>query len=228
MASCDADQTQTMVMADKRDPCASCVAAACKDIDNRRASSSCPRPVSKTGQPRSQGTRRSQRQQQQRQLKDQHLQAERQHIARISARAKTPVAVAAPSSTVSSTKTVTCAVVSCSKSSVHLAEAARSFSNENAQQREVSKGTTAKAPAGNATLGRQGKGSPPAGVKKQVSPMGKSSLVGLGLGGRFPLRVRKNADQSHAKGDLNGKFAQAGHNRGLGDLAAHMAPRITT
>ena len=210
-------------MADKRDPGASCVAAACEDIDNRRASSSCPRPVSKTGQTRSQGTRRSQRQQQQRQLKDQHLQAEQQHIARISARVKTSVAVA-PSSTISSTKTVTCAVVSCSKSSVHLAEAARSFSNENAQQREVSKGNTAKAPVGIATLGRQGKGSPPAGVRKQVSPMGKSSLVG----GRFPLRVRKNADQSHAKGDLNGKFAQAGHNRGLGDLAAHMAPRTTT
>ena len=156
------------------------------------------------------------------------MQAERQHLARISARVKTPVAVAAPSSTISSTKTVTCAVVSCSKSSVHLAEAARRFSNENAQQREFSKGNKAKAPKGNSTMGRQGRRSPTVGVKKQVSPIGKSSVVGPGLGGRFPLRVRKNPDQSHAKGDLNGKFAQAVHNKGLGDLAAHMAPHTAT
>ncbi len=44
--------------------------------------------------------------------------------------------------------------------------------------------------------------------------------MGLGLGGRVPLKVRKNVDQLHANSDLNGKFAQV--IQGLGDLAKHM------
>jgi len=201
--------------------------AACEEVEHARASSKSVRPVSKSSQthaqPHIQVARRSQRQQQQRQLKDKQLQAEKLHTARISARAKTPAAVATPSSIRSSSKAVSCTGVSCSKGSVCVPGTAGKFPSENALEREASKTSIAKESMGISASSRKGKGSPSAGVKKQTSPVGKGPGVSLGLGGHFPLRVRKNAEQLHAKGDLNGKFAQAAPNRGLGDLAKHMA-----
>ena len=193
-------------------------------MEHGRATSNPLRPVSKSSQTHAQPqvARRSQRQQQQRQLKDKQLQAEKLHTARISARAKTPAAVTTPSSTRSS-KAVSCSGVSCSKGSVCVPGTAGKFSSENALEREASKASTAKESMGMVASSRKGKGSPGAGVKKQTSPVGKGSGVSLGLGGRFPLRARKNVEQLHAKGDLNGKFAQVTQNRGLGDLANHMA-----
>ena len=145
-------------------------------------------------------------------------------MARISARVSTTVTVTTPSSIHSSSKTVASTVVSSNRSIVRDSGRQASFPNEIAQrkggQREVSNGNAAKAAVGSALVSRKVKGSPTAGVKKQTSPVGKGSLA---LGARFPLRVRKIAEQAHVKGDLNGKFAQAGQNRGLGDLTAHMA-----
>jgi len=202
-------------------------AAACEEVEHGRATSKSLRPVSKSSQthaePHIQAARRSQRQQQQRQLKDKQLQAEKLHTARISARAKIPATATTPSSSRSSSKAVACTGVSCSKSSACVPGTAGKFPSENALERGASKGSLAKELIGNTASSRKGKGSPSAGVKKQTSPVGKGSGVGLGLGGRFPLRVRKNVEQLHAKGDLNGKFAQAAPNRGLGDLAKHMA-----
>ncbi len=201
--------------------------AACEEVEHGRASSKSLRPVSKSSQtyaqPHTQIARRSQRQQQQRQLKDKQLQAEKLHTARISARAKTLAAVTNPSSTRSSSKVVSCIEVSCSKGSACVPGTAGTFPSENALEREASKGSLAKESMSMIASSRKGKGSPSAGVKKQTSPVGKGLGVGLGLGGHFPLRVRKNVEQLHAKGDLNGKFAQVTQNRGLGDLAKHMA-----
>ncbi|DBA79533.1 TPA: hypothetical protein ACH3X1_008235 [Trebouxia sp. C0004] len=195
---------------------------ACEEVEQGRASSKSLGPVSKSSQTHAQlhiqVARRSQRQQQQRQLRDKQLQAEKLHTARISARAKTPAAVTTPSSTRSSSKAVSCTGVSGSKGSVCVPGAAGKFPSENALEREASKESV-----GITASSRKGKGSPSAGVKKQTSPIGKGSGVSLGLGGRFPLRVRKNAEQLHAKSDLNGKFAKVTPNRGLGDLAKHMA-----
>lgn len=208
------------------EPC-DVLAAACEEVQHMRAPSKSVRAVSNSGQthaqPHIQVARRSQRQQQQRQLRDKQLQAEKLHTARISARAKTPAAVTTPSSTRSSSKAVACAEVSCSKGSACVPGTAGKFPNENAFEREASKSSLAKESIGITASSRKGKGSPGAGVKKQTSPVGKGSGVSLGLGGRFPLRVRKNVEQLHAKGDLNGKFAQVTQNRGLGDLAKHMA-----
>ena len=205
------------------------LAAACEEVEHGRATSKSLRHVSKNSQTQSQPhiqiARRSQRQQQQqqRQLKDKQLQAEKLHTARISAKAKTPASATLPSSTRSSSKAVACTGVSCSKGSACVPGTAGKFPSENALEREASKGSLAKESIGITVPSRKGKGSPSAGVKKQTSPVGKGSGVSLGLGGRFPLRVRKNVEQLHAKGDLNGKFAQVTQNRGLGDLAKHMA-----
>ena len=200
-------------------------------MEHGRATSKSLRPVSKSSQthaqPHIQIARRSQRQQQ-RQLKDKQLQAEKLHTARISARAKIPAAVTTPSSTRNSSRVVSCTGVSCSKGSACVPGTAGKFSSENALEREASKGSLAKESMGIIGSSRKGKGSPSAGVKKQTSPVGKGSGVSLGLGGRFPLRVRKNVEQLHAKGDLNGKFAQVTQNRGLGDLAKHMAASHAT
>ena len=202
------------------------LAAACEEVEHGRASSKSLRPVSKSSQtpaqPHIQTARRSQRQQQ-RQLKDKQLQAEKLHTARISARAKTPAAVTTPSSTRSSSKAVPCTGVSCSKGSACVPGTAGKVPSENALEREAFKARLTKESIGINAASRKGKGSPSAGVKKQTSPVGKGSGVSVGLGGRFPLRVRKNVEQLHAKGDLNGKFAQVTQNRGLGDLAKHMA-----
>ena len=197
--------------------------AACAEVEEGRAISQSNRPGSNSSrcepkQALAQGARRSQRQQQQRQLKDKQLQAERLHTARISAKMSTAaVALATSSTSHCSSQIQLCAVVSDSRGSACAGGAQARFPDENVQQREAANGDSAKAAVGVAILGRKGKGSPTAGVKKQPSP------VGLRLGARFPLRVRKHAEQSHIRGDLNGKFAQAVQNKGLGDLTAHMA-----
>ena len=171
--------------------------------------------------------RRSQRQQQQRQqLQQKQIEAEKAHTARLSAGQSRAGTVTnntnrlKPRSTVSRAKNTTSSAVV--EPSV--------FSDENqqtvARQQNSAVGSLAtpgKAAEGKSPTGRKGKSSPTAGVKKQTSPAGKGGSAGLGLGNRFPLRVRKNAQQ-HVKGPLDGKLGQASQNRGLGDLAAHMPP----
>ena len=91
-------------------------------------------------------------------------------------------------------------------------------------QRGVNQSTAGKAAVGSGAVGRKGKGSPTAGIKKQVSPVGKGLVGGMALGARFPLRVRRNAEQLSMKGDLNSKFANA---HGLGDIPSHVMHSTT-
>lgn len=59
----------------------------------------------------------------------------------------------------------------------------------------------------------------PKGVKKQTSPVSKGVSKGVGLGARFPLRVRKNLDQLSSKQVTDVKQQQAMQpNRGLADV----------
>lgn len=179
-----------------------------------------------------QGTRRSQRQlqqQQQRQLKEKQVQAEQQHTSRIRTQVSTAVAIATPSNRHSATRTTSCTVFSRSQTRQTSADVQPAESNENEMQQQQqpvyqqgrAQGNAGKAAASNGAIGRKGKSSPTAGIKKQTSPVGKGSHGGLALGARFPLRVRKNAEQPSMKSELNSKFVQACQNRGLGDLACH-------
>ena len=174
-----------------------------------------------------QGMRRSQRQQQQRQMKDKQLLAETRHTARISV---TAITIAMPSSTDQATKTDSCSVHTASKIRESSAGVQGPFSTESSLpqqvqaqcQRRAAQGTPGKAPVGNGAVGRKCKSSPTAGVKKQTSPVGKGLVGGLAVGARFPLRVRRNAEQPSMKGDLNSKFVKA---HGLGDLDSHLSHR---
>ena len=177
-----------------------------------------------------QGMRRSQRQQQQRQLKDKQLLAEAQHTARIRT---TTVTVATPSRSSQASRTTPCTVYTASKSKESCAGVAVLCSTENHLQhqkqqpkpqrpRALAQSSPGKAAVGNGAIGRKGKSSPTAGVKKQTSPVGKGMVGGLAFVGRLPLRVRRNAEQPSMKGDLNSKFAQS---HGLGNISSHMADR---
>ena len=179
-----------------------------------------------------QATRRSQRQQQQqqRQLKEKQVQAEQQHTSRIRTQVSTAVSVATPSVRHSANRTTSCTVISRSHIRQSSADVQTAVSNENDMQQQKqqpqyqqgwAQGNAGKAAASSGGIGRRGRSSPTVGVKKQTSPVGKGSNGGLALGTRFPLRVRKNVEQPSMKGDLNGKFAQACQNHGLGDLASH-------
>lgn len=173
--------------------------------------------------------RRSQRQQQQRQLKDKQLLAEAHHTARIRT-TTVPVHVATPSGTSQASRTTPCTVNTTSKTRESCGAVAVLGSTENHlqrqeqqlqphRQRNLTQSSPLKAAVGNGAVGRKGKSSPTAGVKKQISPVGKAIVGGLALGGRLPLRVRRNAAQPSMKGDLNSKFAQS---HGLGDISSHV------
>lgn len=179
---------------------------------------------SRQPQPAVQGIRRSHRQQQ---LRDKQLLAEAQHTARI--RTTTGTA-ATPSSTDRAATTTPCTVFDASRtrdSSAVLQDHAacdesRQYQKQQQQmqaqrQRSVTQSTFGKAAVGSSTAGRKGKSSPNAGIKKQVSPVGKGLVGGMALGARFP-RIRRNAEQPSMKGDLNSKFVDA---HGLGDIASH-------
>ena len=174
-----------------------------------------------------QGMRRSQRQQQQRQLKAKQLLAEAHHTARIRT---TTVTVATPSGSSQASRITPCTVYTASRTRESCAGVAGLCSTENhlqhqkqqpkpQHQRGLTQSSPAKAAVGNSAVGRKGKSSPTAGVKKQTSPVGKGMVGGLAVGGRLPLRVRRNAEHPSMKGDLNSKFAQS---RGLGDICLHM------
>ena len=82
------------------------------------------------------------------------------------------------------------------------------------QQRVGRSGRAVQGPAGKSSKGVVYS---PTGVKKQTSPVGKVLSKGTGLGARFPLRVRKNLEQSQAdlvEYDKQGRLHQ---NRGLAD-----------
>ena len=162
-------------------------------------------------------SQRQQQQQQQRQLRDKQLQAEKQHTVRIRTQS---VAVVTPSSTHSSIQSTTCAMYSRSKSRHSSAQLQQPCSDENSTQQQQQQQRQKGIVGSNAVI-RKGKSSPTAGIKKQTSPVGKGSAVALALGGRFPLRVRRNVEQPSMKGDLNAKFGRVCENRGLGDLASH-------
>ncbi|KAL3161615.1 hypothetical protein ABBQ32_010473 [Trebouxia sp. C0010 RCD-2024] len=176
-----------------------------------------------------QGVRRSRRQQQ---LNDKQLLAEAQHTARVRT---TTVATAMPSSTARAGNTTACTPVTASRirdsSTVMqvLLSTDKSAQHQKQQvqvqrQRGSMQSTAAKAAVGNGAVGRKGKSSPTAGVKKPVSPVSKGLVGGMALGARFPLRVRRNAEQPSMKGDLNSKFADA---HGLGDIASHVIHSAT-
>ena len=178
-----------------------------------------------------QGIRRSQRQHQQQQLKDKQLLAEAHHTARIRT---TTVADATPSGMSQASRTTPCTVYITSQTRESCAGLAVLCSNENHPQRQkqqlkphrqrgLTQSSPGKAAVGNGAIGRTGKSSPTAGVKKQISPVGKAMTGGLALGGRLPLRVRRNAEQPSMKGDLNSKFAQS---HGLGDISSHVVNKI--
>ena len=208
-------------------------AAQQEDLGSAHKAKSARQPTSHTAaqpqQAHAHSARRSQRQQHQRQqLQQKQIEAEKAHAARLSVGQSRAVAVTTtnrlkPKRTVSRAK----------RSAQSTPVGQRVFSDENQQQvaRQQngavdSQASSGKAAEGKSPIGRKGKSSPSAGVKKQTSPVGKGGSAGLGLGSRFPLRVRKNAQQ-HVKGPLDGKLAQASQNRGLGDLSAHM-PSVHT
>lgn len=173
-----------------------------------------------------QGMRRSQRQ---RQLKDKQLLAEAQHTDRL--RTAT-VTVATPSSSREASRTMPCTVYTAGRTRESSASVKVLCSTEKKpqlqkqqqleqqRQRGLAQGSAGQAAVGNVAIGRKGKSSPTAGVKKQTSPVGKGLVGGPALGGRFPLRVRRNAEQPSIMNDLNSKFVQS---RGLGNIASHVA-----
>ena len=174
-----------------------------------------------------QGIRRSQRQRQ-RQLKDKQVLAEAQHTDRLRTAA---ITVATPSGMRQASRTTPCTVYTASKIRESSAGAQVLCSSEKNPQRQkqqaepqrqrgLAQGSPGQAAVGSGAIVRKGKSSPTAGVKKQISPVGKGLVGGLGLGGRFPLRVRRNAEQPSMKGDLNNKFVQS---RGLGNIVSHVA-----
>ncbi|KAL3160311.1 hypothetical protein ABBQ38_009701 [Trebouxia sp. C0009 RCD-2024] len=142
-----------------------------------------------------QGVRRSHRQQQ---LKDKQLLAEAQHTARI----RTTATTATPSSTDRAGRITPCTAVT----------ASRTRDSSTVVQVLLSTDKSAQHQKQQVQAQRQ------RGVKKQVSPVSKGLVGGMALGARFPLRVRRNAEQPSMKGDLNRKFADA---HGLGDIASH-------
>lgn len=152
-----------------------------------------------------QGIRRSQRQQQQRQLRDKQLLAETHHTARIRT---TTVVDGTPSDISQVSRTTPCTVHTASNTRESCADVAVLCSTKNHPQgqKQQLKPQRQRGPA---------QSSPTAGVKKQISPVGKGMVGGLALGGRLPLRVRRNTEQSSMKGELNSKFAQS---HGLGNI----------
>ena len=85
------------------------------------------------------------------------------------------------------------------------------------QQQQQQIGKASKPGHGTASRGNKGLVHSPKGVKKQTSPVGKSIARGSSLGARFPLRVRKNLEHSQVKQGLQDKQGHQLRNRGLAD-----------
>lgn len=165
--------------------------------------------------------RRSQRQLHQRQVRDKQQQAQIQHNVTVNARVSDSIALLASPPVTASRARPECAVEASGQSEENGADAAVESGRRDTrlcqQSRQQRVGKSGRAVQGAASKSSKGVAHSPSGVKKQTSPVGKVLSKGTGLGARFPLRVRKNLEESQAnlvKHDKQGRLHQ---NRGLAD-----------
>lgn len=179
--------------------------------------------------------RRSQRQLQQRQVREQQQQDKIQHNVTVNAQVSDTIALLASPVPSTERPSAECAASpgvdgdfvavlrqtnqgSCYRPSAHQQA---SEQEQHQQQLQVQQQCVKPSKPVCAMTGTSSKGKvhSPTGVKKQVSPISKGVSKGLGLGARFPLRVRKNLDQLQAKQVSNNEQGYVQLNRGLADVA---------
>ena len=85
------------------------------------------------------------------------------------------------------------------------------------QQQQRRNGKASRHVHGTSSGANKGLVHSPKGVMKQSSPVGKGLPKGSSLGARFPLRVRKNLEQSQGKQYLQDTQGHQLQNRGLAD-----------